>query len=77
MHRVCEMLIRWAAYKLVFAEPNFSRDAVMQLCSRRRVCCRLVVRAATVDDAIAIYAPAAVIGLVMQELASVNKGTRS
>ena len=51
------MLIRWAAYKLVFAElPNFGRSAVMQLCSRRRFCCHFLLQFATLDDAIAIYA---------------------
>jgi hypothetical protein len=51
------MLIRWAAYKLVFAElPNFSRDAVMQLCSRGRFAAAFFLRAATCEVAIAIYA---------------------
>ena len=47
----------------------------MQLCSRRRVCCRLVVRAPTGVDAIAIYAGQQPQLAADDAGASVHKGT--
>ena len=51
------MLIRWAAYKLVFAElPNFSRDAVMQLCLAQAFAAALFRGLQRALEALAIYA---------------------